>query len=278
MNMTEKLMHQRVDVLMINRWMKNQLKRLKKIMCRLEKKFMKEKRRVDSWAKRMSEKLTTSFKSHLALSINMLSSVQNHCKKLEVKIFIKEKKKIKRIMMITMKNIVEWARKSNVDKMLLMHKDIKMMKRWSDLLIFWVKMKDSKKILKENDFWIREMLLNTSLHEVSFEVIIHKIKVEEMFKDIEKKKAKTLIKINKDIYSEIMIEKIEWLTKKSEHKRYVLLMICIVNAELINKLINEKVCHKINIKITQFYDLSCRVHQCLKCQEYDHKTYECKNK
>jgi len=45
-----------------------------------------------------------------------------------------------------------------------------------------------------------------------------------------------------------------------------------------NKLINEKVCHKIDIKITQFYDLSCKVHQCLKCQEYDHKMYECKNK
>ena len=55
-------------------------------------------------------------------------------------------------------------------------------------------------------------------------------------------------------------------------------MICIVSAEMMNKLINERVCHKINIKITQFYNLSCRVHQCLKYQEYDHKMYKCKNK
>ena len=47
---------------------------------------------------------------------------------------------------------------------------------------------------------------------------------------------------------------------------------------MMNKLIDEKVCHEINIKITQFYDLSCRVHQCLKYQEYNHKMYECKNK
>ncbi len=157
-------------------------------------------------------------------------------------------------------------------------KDIKIMKRQLNLLIFWIKMKDSKKILKENDFWIRKMSLNTSLHEVSFKVIVHEIKVEKMSKDIEKKKAKTLIKINKDIYSKIMIEKIEWLTKKNEHKRYILLMICIVNAELTNKLINERVCHEIDIKITQFYDLSCRIHQCLKYQKYNYKTYECKNK
>jgi len=55
-------------------------------------------------------------------------------------------------------------------------------------------------------------------------------------------------------------------------------MIRVVSAEMTNKLIDEEVCHEIDIKITQFYDSSCRVHQCLKCQEYDHKTYECKNK
>ncbi len=99
-----------------------------------------------------------------------------------------------------------------------------------------------------------------------------------MSKNIKKKEIRTLIKINKDIHSEMMIEKIEWLTKKSEQKRYILLIIHIINAEMINKLIDERICHEINIKITQFYDLSCRVHQCLKYQEYDHKMYECKNK
>jgi len=39
--------------------------------------------------------------------------------------------------------------------------------------------------------------------------VIHEIKVEEMFKDIEKKKMKALIKINKDIHLLMMIEKAE---------------------------------------------------------------------
>ncbi len=152
------------------------------------------------------------------------------------------------------------------------------MKRWLRLLIFQVKTKSSKKTLKKNDFWIKEILLNACLCEISFEVVIHEIRVEEMSKNIEKKEVRMLIKINKDIHSEMMIKKIEWLTKKSEQKKYVSLMIHIVSAEMMNKLINEKVCHEIDIKITQFYDLSCRVHQCLKCQEYDHKMYKCKNK
>jgi len=54
----------------------------------------------------MSMKSTTSFESHLMFNVNILSSVQNHCKKFKVKIFIKEKEEVKRIMIITMKNIV----------------------------------------------------------------------------------------------------------------------------------------------------------------------------
>ncbi len=276
--MIEKLMHQHVAALTVNQRMKNQLKRLKKITSRLEKEFMKKRKHVDSWVKRASVKSTISFESHLMFNVDILLSVQNHCEKFEVKIFIKEKEEVKRIMMITMKNIVRWVRKIDVDKTLSMRKNIETMKRWLKLLIFQVKMKSSKRTLKKNNFWIKEISSNTCLCEISFEVVIHEIRIEEMFKNIEKKEMRTLIKINKDIHSEMMIKKIEWLTKKSEQKKYISLMIHVVSAEMMNKLINEKVCHEINIKITQFYDLSCRVHQCLKCQEYDHKMYECKNK
>ncbi len=79
--------------------------------------------------------------------------------------------------------------------------------------------------------------MNACLCEISFKVVIHKIKIEEMFKNIEKKEVRMLIKINKDIHSEMIIEKIEWLTKKSEQKRYILLMIHVINAEMMNKLI-----------------------------------------
>ena len=276
--MIEKLMHQRVAASTVNRCMKNQLKRLKKIMSKLKKKFTKKKKHVDNWVKKVNEKSTTSFENYLVLSVNIASSMQNSCKKFKIKIFVKKKEKIKRIMMITTENIVRWAREIDVNETLWTRKNIKTIKRWSNLLIFQVKMKDSKKILKKNDFWIKEILLNISLHEVSFKIVIHEIKVEEMSKDIEKKRAKALIKINKDIHLKMMIEKVKWLTKNSEQKKYILLMIHVISAEMMNKLIDERVCHKINIKITQFYDLSCKTHQCLKYQDYDHETYECKNK
>ncbi len=159
--------------------------------------------------KRANEKSTTSFESYLVLSVNVVSSVWNHCKKFKVKIFVKEKKKIKRIMMITTENIVRWVKEIDVDETLSTRKNIKTMKRWSNLLIFQVKIKDSKRILKKNDFWIKEISSNASLREVRFKIVIHEIKIKEMSKDIEKKRAKALIKINKDIHSKMMIEKVK---------------------------------------------------------------------
>ncbi len=127
--MIKKLMHQHVAASTVNQRMKNQLKRLKKVMSRLEKKFVKKRKHVDSWAKRVSMKLTTSFESYFMFNIDILLSMQNHCENFEVKIFIKEKEEIKRIMMITMKNIVKWAREIDIDKMLSTCKNIKTMKR-----------------------------------------------------------------------------------------------------------------------------------------------------
>jgi len=55
------------------------------------------------------------------------------------------------------------------------------------------------------------MLLNASLREASYNVVIYEIKIKRIFKNIKKKKkkAKTLIKVNKNIYLKITIKKIK---------------------------------------------------------------------
>ena len=105
--MIKKLMHQCITVSTINQRMKNQLKRLKKIMSKLEKEFMKKREHVNSWTKRMSMKSMTSFENHLVFNVNISSSVWNYYEKFEVKIFIKEKEEIKKIIITTIKNIVK---------------------------------------------------------------------------------------------------------------------------------------------------------------------------
>ncbi len=125
----EKLMYQCIAASTVNQRMKNQLKRLKKIMNRLEKEFMKKKKHINSWVKRVSMKLMISFESHFVFNVDISSLMQNHCEKFEVKIFIKEKEEVKRIMITTIKNIVKWAREIDINEMLLMCKNIEIMKR-----------------------------------------------------------------------------------------------------------------------------------------------------
>jgi len=51
------------------------------------------------------------------------------------------------------------------------------------------------------------MLLNANLRKANYNVVIYEIKIKKKFKKFKKKKAKTLIKINKKIYLKIIIEK-----------------------------------------------------------------------
>jgi len=53
------------------------------------------------------------------------------------------------------------------------------------------------------------MLLNASLCKVNYNIVVHKIRVKKMFKNIKKDDVKTLIKINNYIYSKVTINKIK---------------------------------------------------------------------
>ncbi len=276
--MVEKLTRQRVAAPAVNQRMEDQLERLEKVTGRLEKESVKERERVDSWAKRASVESAAPFGSHLVSNAGISPPVRNHCEEFEVKVFIKGEEEVKRIMAATTEDIVGWARGIDVDETLPARKDIEAMKRRPGLLIFRVKTEGSKRTLEENDFWTKEVSPNACLRGASFGVVVHGIRVGGMPKDIEKEGARALTKANKGIHPEVTIEKVEWLTKESEQKRYASLVVRVASAEVANKLIDEGVCHEADIKTTQFYDPGCRVHQCLKCQGYGHKTYGCKNK
>jgi len=135
--------------------------------------------------------------------------MQSFCKKFEIKIFTKSEKKIKKIITTITKNIVNWAKKINVDKTLFTRKNIEIIKRRLKLLIFRIKIKNNKKILEKKNFLIKKILLNGNLCEANYNIIIHEIKVKEISKNIKKKKTKALIKVNINIYLKVTIKKIE---------------------------------------------------------------------
>jgi len=79
-------------------------------------------------------------------------SIQSVRKKFKIKIFIKNKKKIKKIIITTTNNIISRARETNVKRTFLTRKNIIVIKRRLNFVIFKIRIKKSKKILKKNDF------------------------------------------------------------------------------------------------------------------------------
>lgn len=55
----------------------------------------------------------------------------------------------------------------------------------------------------------KKILSNANLREVSYRIIVYKIRIENMFKNIKKDRTTIFVKTNNCIYSEVIIDKIE---------------------------------------------------------------------
>ncbi len=150
-----------------------------------------------------------SIQSSFNKNTHVTPSIQSLRKKFEIKIYIKKKEKIKRIITTTINYIIDQTCKTNTKTIFLIRKNIIAIRRRFDLIIFWIKIKESKRILKKNNFWTKKILSNANLRKISFEIIIYNVKIESISKIIEKNNAKTFIKINNCIYSKVTINKIK---------------------------------------------------------------------
>ena len=150
-----------------------------------------------------------SIRSLFNKNVRRILLVQSLCKKFKIKIYIKKKKKIKKIITITTNNRINRIRETNTKATLSIYKNIIAIKRRLDFVIFQLKIKESKRILKKNNFWTKEILSNASLREINFEIIIYKVRVASISKNIKKNDAKTFIKVNNCIYSKVTINNIK---------------------------------------------------------------------
>ena len=91
-------------------------------------------------------------RSLLNKSARVTLLVQSLREKFEIKIYIKKERKIKKIIATTTNNIINRACEANTKATLSIYKNIIAIKRQFNLVIFRIKTKESKKILKKNYF------------------------------------------------------------------------------------------------------------------------------
>ena len=84
--------------------------------------------------------------------VDTILSIQSFREKFEVRIYIKREKKIKKIIIATTNNIIKKVHNIDVEATLLVRKNIIIVKKQFDIVIFRVKIKKSKRILKKTIF------------------------------------------------------------------------------------------------------------------------------
>ena len=128
-------------------------------------------------------------------------SKRKSSRKMKLMTWIKEKQKMKRMQKMSAAKMIILTRKSDIENTLTARKNIVEIKRFKKLMIFKIIFEGSKKILKFNDFWIKDIASTATLRRERFKMMIHEIKIKNMPQDIKNDEAKVMKKVDEIMHS-----------------------------------------------------------------------------
>ena len=165
-----------------NYYSKKQTTKLKKIIKKLKRITEKTINTIEKniWTKITFKNAKIVFLMFLMLAINAFSKRQFN-KKMKLITWIKKNQKMKKMQKINAAKIVALTRKSDTMNTLFIQKNIVEIKKFKKLMIFKIIFEKNKKILKSNNFWIKGVAITTIFRHKKFKMMIHEIKVKNMF-------------------------------------------------------------------------------------------------
>ena len=222
----------------MNECFERQIMKLKKMIKKLKKMIEKTKDTIEenTWTKITIKQLTIAISIFFTCEISAFLK-RKSSKKMKLMTWIKEKQEMKRMQKMSATEIIILICKSNIEDTLTIRKNIVKIRRFKRLMIFKIIFERNKKILKFNNFWIKDVVLTTILRREKFEMMIHEIKVKNMFQNIKKEETKMMKKIDEIMHSRLQIKNVKWFAKNNEKKKYALMITWIRGAKIANKLI-----------------------------------------
>ena len=133
---------------------------------------------------------------------------------------------------------------------------------FEEVIVLKINNVKSRKTLKSNEEWIKEIYEKTNLKRQMNVVIIHDIRVKSILNQDErreKKTSKTLKRMNATFHSNLKIEKLRWISKESHKKNFSSMMLKLANVDMTNKLIHYDILHEYTSKIMKYYESMNRI-------------------
>src|SRR6266487_4707749 len=136
--------------------------------------------------------------------------------------------------------------------------------------------KEAKKTVNNNQKWLVDLGKSGAILQDRFAIFVHLVQVDYI--DIDKTKAKQYIQAeNKSLYLDLRVVQITWPKSViANQKRYSSLILEVDSLEQANKLIQNRLYKKGEIKHYKLFESGCKLTQCYKCQHYSHIARACR--
>ena len=229
----------------------------------------------DSWAK-VAAINTANTQRTTRANITTTPPERQLSRELEIVAWIKGDLEVERVQKMSAAEVIALAQGPNNGDTLPARKNILGIRRFKGMIIFRVDSETTRKTLESSDHWVKDVSKTATLRQERAGVLVHGVRVRGMPTDMTKG-PKVIEEASAKIHPGLKVDKTEWLTRDFDKKDYSSLIVWVTSAEVANRLIQWGITIESDIKTVQYYDRECRMKQCLKCQEYGHLTYACKN-
>ncbi len=208
-------------------------------------------------AKTKQQKILTKFKRRKTL----MMKINNEEKKALIRHL-----SIKNLMqkLITMKK-----KKKNVFSMRrLLNEDLKLLASFEEI----------RTRMKKDLTLMNDITSSTTTMKKTYVVLTHDVRLSSVNTLNQKTTIEKIVRQNNTLHKNLNILRVAW-TKKvtNQRKKFFSLIIEIVNSEMTNRLIKEKLLNEHTHLICEYFEKECRIKQCFKCQRYDHVSKTCRN-
>jgi Zinc knuckle len=129
--------------------------------------------------------------------------------------------------------------------------------------------------MEETTEWAKRIAPAAVVQKRTWPVLVHGVRVADYPRSAGEKNARRIETENNRLHPGLKIKDVRWLGYVEGEKEYASLIMRIDSATQANRLIQEGIVIRYDMKNVETYDPKCRVTQCFKCQQYGHISPDC---
>ncbi len=259
---------------------KQKLMNINKKLKRIDSSTFKTKTDIDTYAIAVKKK-----------RFDEIEKTQNARRKFvartkQQKIFTKFKRRKTLMMKINNEEKKTFIRhlfiKNFMQKLIIMKKKKKnvlsMRRLFNENLKLLASFEEIRTRMKKNLTLMNDIISSTTTMKRTYVVLTHDVRLSSVNTLNQKTTIEKIVRQNNTLHKNLNILRVAW-TKKiiNQRKKFFSLIIEIVNSEMTNRLIKEKLLNEHTHLICEYFEKECRIKQCFKCQRYDHVSKTCRN-